>query len=225
MDESQSCCDPTAEGVLRADLTEVALRLSRAGFAALWGGRPLEPAVLLPDAPDAAAEASAVLAARGRAELDAAGRLVGIHGITLHETRHSFVHDGTVRHTWCAFDSVGIPAALGIDATVQTSCPACSQPLSIEVRAGRIAVHDCAVLWLPSASPSMHLIQEFCSAADLYCSEAHLRQWVTDSARGRLTRLDEAVELGCTTWLDIVGMDLTDSGLPDPGAPARADAP
>jgi hypothetical protein len=33
----------------------------------------------------------------------------------------------------CAWDAFGIPAALGADATIETSCPDCGDPLRVEV--------------------------------------------------------------------------------------------
>jgi hypothetical protein len=36
----------------------------------------------------------------------------------------------------CAWDALGICAALGVDGTVESSCPDCGEPYSIEVRSG-----------------------------------------------------------------------------------------
>lgn len=93
----------------------MAIELAVAGFAAVWEGREVEPTTLVAAPAAVVTDAIEKLVARGRCEVDDHGRLVGIHGLTLRSTRHSFVHDRRVRHTWCAFDSIGIPAALGID--------------------------------------------------------------------------------------------------------------
>ena len=37
----------------------------------------------------------------------------------------------------CAWDAFGICAALHTDGRIETSCPDCGEPLSVEVRAGR----------------------------------------------------------------------------------------
>lgn len=210
MTEQTGCCDPGSD-ILRADLDEIALRLATAGFAALWRGHALGPAELFADDPDAAAEAVIAMADRGRAEVDSRGRLIGIHGLTLRATRHSFEHRGTRRHTWCAFDSVGIPAALGFDATARTDCLACGAPLTVEVRHGRVDA-DGSVLWLPTPENTSHLMNDFCAAADLYCSPEHLQQRLDpETALGRATALREAVALGCETWADVVASDLAGS--------------
>jgi hypothetical protein len=39
----------------------------------------------------------------------------------------------------CAWDGLGIPAMLGVDATVETACPATGAPIRVPIRAGRPA--------------------------------------------------------------------------------------
>lgn len=220
--DAMGCCNPSGGDLLHAGLSEVARRLSVAGFAALWEGRVAEPAVLLVDTPVEATVAAKELAGYGRAELDDDGRLRGIHGLTFAMTRHSFRHEGVARYTWCAFDSVGIPAALGLDATATTDCPACGSTITMKIEAGQV-VHGEGVLWLPDADGVAHLMNDFCAAAALYCSREHLEAHV-GAARpdGEMVTLDEAVALGRATWADVAGIDVngvlkawspTDAGL------------
>jgi hypothetical protein len=177
------------------------------GFGALWERRTCRPEEFLPGAAAAARRAAAALAGRGRAELDDAGALVGVHGLTLHPTRHQFIHRGQARHTWCAFDSIGIPAALTIDALARTDCPTCQQPLTVAIRQGEPEPGK-AVLWLP-APPTDHLMAQFCSCADLYCSPDHLRQRIDPATTsGDITDLAATAELGRQTWADIIGLPL-----------------
>jgi alkylmercury lyase len=180
--------------------------MAATGFAALWHGRSPEPGELLPGRPEHAAKVLAELVASGRAEVDAAGRLVGVHGLTLRATRHHFVHAGRARSTWCAFDSVGIPAALSLDATAHTDCPTCGRPLTVEVRHGE-APNDLLVLWLPAPDDRSNLMNDFCAAADLYCSEEHLRQRIDPrGAPGRVADLAAAAVIGRDTWADVAGI-------------------
>lgn len=198
-------CEITND-LLRANLSEAALELTAAGFAALWRGRTPETGELLSDRPDLARKVVAELVQSGRAEVDAAGELVGVHGITLRATRHHFVHAGRAHSTWCAFDSVGIPAALSLDATAQTDCPACGRPLTVEVRGGE-ASDEMLVLWLPAPDDRSNLINDFCASADLYCSEDHLRQRIeVEQSRGRVADLADALALGRDTWADVAGI-------------------
>lgn len=213
MTEPDGCWRPLDGDLLRADLGDAALGLAIAGFAALWHGRACDPEQLLPDRRELAAQTASGLARLGRAELDGDGRLVGIHGLTLRRTRHAFEHDGRVHHTWCGFDCVGIPAALGLDATASTDCPTCGALLLIDVRSGRVDDGD-VVVWLPTPGVTSHLMNEFCASADLYCTTEHLEVRIdVERVIGRTVTLADAAALGVDTWADVVGVDLT----PTPG--------
>lgn len=187
--------------------SNAALQLVTAGFAALWHGHPVRSAELLDGRGDLAMEITAGLASQGRAEVDGDGRLTGIHGLTLRTTRHRFVHDRRTHRTWCAFDAVGIPAALSLDATAHTDCPTCRQTLIIEI-VGGIPQGDESVLWLPTPAGE-NLMAEFCATADLYCSLEHLHRRIdTDRAHGAVAALATAASLGRETWADVAGIDV-----------------
>lgn len=197
--------------LLRSDLADSTLEVAVSGFAALWRGHAVDPTALLPSGDREAAQVVAGLVARGRAEVDGRGRLVGVHGLTLGPSRHSFVHSGVARHTWCAFDSVGIPAALGLDAVAKTNCPTCGCALSVEVRNGRVQDGP-RVLWLPATDESSDLISTFCAVADLYCSQRHLEQRIElEHAAGAAVSLPEAAEIARDIWADVAGLRLNNT--------------
>jgi hypothetical protein len=197
--------------LLRGDLSDLALEIATAGFAALWDGRALLPEELVSSPTARLREAVAELLQRGRAEVDDDGRLVGVHGLTLRPTRHAIVHAGHTRQTWCAFDSVAIPAALGLDAEAHTTCPTCDRALQVQIRQGQPDAMS-IVLWLPSPDVG-HLMADFCAAADLYCSLEHLQQRVdTTMKSGVVLDLSAAAELGRTTWADVAEIRVRKSG-------------
>jgi alkylmercury lyase len=206
---SDECCQ-VDDGLLRAGLSEVAAGLATAGFAALWHGRSLTPGELLPANVEQAVDGAAMLVAQGRAELNEAGCVVGIHGLTLRSTRHRFDVAGRPRNTWCAFNSVGIPAALRLDAVARTDCPTCGAGVTVELVAGIPSGSD-AVLWLPPP-PAANLLAEFCSSADLFCNMDHLHDRIhAGRVAGRVCDLAAAAALGRTTWADVA--DIVDTSL------------
>jgi len=207
-----ACCDPD---LLRHDVTDAGPELAVAGFVALWNGDRRTPAQLLPHHADAERVADE-LAGHGRAELDDHGHLVSIHGLTLRTTRHRITAAGRTHHTWCAFDSIGIPAALNLDAAAQTDCPGCGRHLHIRIHHGEPEVSD-AVLWMPTGSIT-NLIADFCARADLYCNPGHLG-CVIDTARvpGDVTDLAAAAALGRGTWTDIA--DIAAEAIRPPDTP------
>jgi alkylmercury lyase len=200
---------------LTAELSPVAIDLAVAGFAAAWEGREVEPTTLVAAPAAVVTEAIETLVARGRCEVDDRGRLAGIHGLTLRSTRHSFVHGRRVRHTWCAFDAIGIPAALGIDAVADTDCRSCHQRLQVRISAGRAHSAGEPVLWLPAPTGD-HLMNGFCANADLYCSTRHLRRQIDpDLTPGHVTDLATAAAKGVLTWADVSDLALDrENGTP-----------
>jgi alkylmercury lyase len=183
-------------------LDDTGAELTVAGFQALFGGRAVQPAELLPGDGQRASQVAGELARGGCGELDDDGRLVGIHGLTLRVTRHGFIHDGRNYHTWCAFDLIGIPAALRLDATAHTNCPSCGASLAVDIVGGEPSASS-SVLWFP-ATTGRNVMEEFCARADLYCSLEHLDMTIdTDQEAGRVVTLSSAATLGRQGWADI----------------------
>ena len=54
------------------------------------------------------------------------------------ETPHRVEAGGRSWFANCAWDALGIPAALHADATVRSECPDCGEPLELEVRDGKL---------------------------------------------------------------------------------------
>jgi len=54
------------------------------------------------------------------------------------ETPHRVEAGGESWFANCAWDALGIPAALHTDGTVQSACPDCGEPLKLEVRDGSL---------------------------------------------------------------------------------------
>jgi alkylmercury lyase len=66
------------------------------------------------------------------------GQIVGSWGLSFVPTTHRLQIRGRTLHTWCAEDAVGIPAGLGEDARVLSSCHECGVPVKIEMVAGSV---------------------------------------------------------------------------------------
>ena len=188
--------DASCESILD-DASHAAHALGIRGFHALWSGEAPSVASLCDDA-------SIVerLVAAGRLEIDDAGRLVGVHGLVARLTPHRIVHDRGAVNTWCAFDAIGIPAALGIDAVAETSCPTCGRQLHTVLLRGAVVEDVGAQLWLPTADCS-NLVEDFCSHANLYCDREHLRATADADRPGTILSVVEAAELGRRTWRDV----------------------
>lgn len=179
--------------------------MQAAGFAALRNGEVLTVSELGFRAHLEAGRAEAAserLLGRGALLVTDDGRIDGIAGLTIRPTRHELTIDGTATHTWCAFDSVGIPAALGVDAVARTTCGHCGSPIEVTFTAG--ATRDTGLWgWMPALDPDERaLIANFCSKADLFCSRDHLDVWYESAGRpaGDPCTMEELLEMGRATW-------------------------
>ena len=177
----------------------------------------------------AVAEVIATLVEAGRATVTSDGRVDGIGGLSLRPGRHVIlrqhilgqhilgrlaVRPGAVHpggdgaaghrrrlHTWCAFDAVAIPAALGWTARAVTTCGACGAGLAVTLVGGAPA--GPAWGWLPPGDCE-HVLRDFCSAADLFCDRAHLDAWraAAGDPPGEARPVTALAALGRKAWAD-----------------------
>jgi hypothetical protein len=187
---------------LDGPVAEAVRRLAITGFHALWWGYTLTLAELSAGDTPAFIAAADHLRARGRIELSDDGRVIAIHGLSRRPTRHRIEHDGGFVNTWCALDAIGIPAALAIDARALTQCPTCGRELSVTLIRGEPQPLPEVVLRYPENRRG-HLIDDFCSGANLFCSVDHLEQWLGDHPTAeRVMTIDEVAELGRESWAE-----------------------
>lgn len=181
------------------------LVVQKAGFDALLAGRVLNVNELAAaaglDVPRTHAVLDA-LAAKESVMVADDGDVDGIAGVTVRSTRHEMTIDGRTVHTWCAFDAVGIPAALDADAVARTTCGRCGTEIEVCVADGVI---DSDGPWgfLPTLhDDGLRLISTFCSRANLFCDRDHLDQWYEHAGRpdGEAYTLAELGDIGRATW-------------------------
>ena len=145
MSKSLGCGDEVL-----GSMPEATLALRRAAFRQLLSGRPALIETVADEAglsTDAAREAVDLVVSVGMAEVDD-GTIVGMDGLTTRRTRHGLVLDGVELWTWCAYDIVGIAAALEAEAIGRTRCGACERRRS----SGRVCPTNAPAVSWPHAS-------------------------------------------------------------------------
>jgi alkylmercury lyase len=185
---------------------ELAVQLRKLAFGLLFANRaPIEPGRLveLTGADEARVRSTLdALAAAGRIDRDDRGRVLGAAGMTLADGPHGLEIGGAAFRTWCAFDAIGIPAALAADARIETACAACGRPIAVEVRAGQPGLDPSLRLWL--ASSGADLRADFCDPTVLLCSPEHAADWAKQQGgRGTALSLTEAAEAGARDWASV----------------------
>lgn len=188
------CCEPPAS--VELEITAAEHDLAVRGFVALWHGQQPRAADL--DADPATVDA---LRRRGLIVVDSNGRITGIHGLAATPTAHHIIHPHGSVDTWCAFDAVGIPAAIGLDAHVRTTCPTCRRDLDVTFTDGHPTAETDLRLWLPTMECD-NVLSAVCAHANLYCSPQHLTTTVADATVGAVLTVPAAAELGRATWQD-----------------------
>ncbi len=189
--------------VILAGDDDASMRLREVAFGALVADPAPVEAARLVDASglDRATVDAALgrLADAGRIDRDPSGRVLGAAGLTIADGPHGLTLGGHAYRTWCALDAIGIPAALGADARVETACAVCGRALSVEISGGRPQAGDAARLWLSAGGANMRL--DFCTPTVLLCSDAHAREWgERHGGHGEVIDLDATARHGEGLW-------------------------
>jgi Alkylmercury lyase len=195
------CCPPS-------DLDRAATAFQRHAFGALLPGEaPRVADVAEAASRDTVGVARAVswLEAHGRLERDG-DLLVGAHGLTRRATAHVLTIGEQRLHTWCAYDAVAIPVALGLTARAATTCPTCGRELVVAVTDGHLPASGGPgpLLWMP-LGPCEHVMDDFCVHANLFCSPEHLDTWrpTAGDPAGEVVTLAELPALARRAWADV----------------------
>lgn len=124
------------------DTTEEEKIIRKAAFHAILRGAPInrdglvKATGLTSEKVDVSVDS---LAKRGLIVAESAsGRIVGSCGLSSEPTSHRLRIRGRGLYTWCAEDAVGIPAALGEDASIVSQCHHCGVAVNIEMSAGQV---------------------------------------------------------------------------------------
>jgi hypothetical protein len=144
-------------------------------------------------------QVTATLAEAGWLDLDEAGCITGAAGISLATGTHRLTLEGTPFRTWCAYDALGIAAALGADALVETACGECGKSIRVEFHDGVPERAGPERLWLADGGEDLR--GSFCTPTVLLCGESHGADWADGQAgRGRLIDLAEGARQGGSEW-------------------------
>ncbi len=147
-------------------------------------------------------------------EKDDGGNVVGLMGLSLNDHPHHFEVEGQDLHTWCAWDTLFLPALLGRTAHVVSKDPATGQEVRLKVTPDgveRAQPEDVLVsVVVPGeeigSSVTAEQIQAvFCNFIHFFTTEDAAAAWFSerDMPVSFLT-LDEAVKLGPLHLADLM---------------------
>jgi alkylmercury lyase len=165
--------------------------LARALLRELANGQPVAISRLPGDGVEAA------LARWPNVDYDEDGRVVAFSGLSLIPTAHRFTVGEHQLFTWCAWDTLFLPAMLGESADVESTCPVTGRGVRLTVDPNGVRHFDPEPLWVsfPPASTT--------STADItgtFCCHVHFlaatEQWRHEHPEGTVLSLADAYELG-----------------------------
>ncbi len=197
----------STRSVRQSDLEDLEDLVIASGFRLLLAGaEPVTPPDLAAETGLPAEQVSQLmgqLERGGRLRRDAKGRLLAAAGLSLVPDRHEIELDGRRLWTWCAYDFLGIFAALGADGRALSPSPADGQAIEIRFVRGR-PVQSRALLFRPDQElrdRCQNVYEEWCSNSNLFATRELAAGWArARGVPGRVLELEEASRLAGDNW-------------------------
>jgi alkylmercury lyase len=174
--------------------------LARALLRELARGEPVTPTTLAAVADRDEQQATETLARWPNVRRDEHGRVEAFGGLSLRPTNHRFEVAGRQLYTWCAWDTLFLPALLDEPTQVNSICPATGADIRLPVVPDRVlASHpqDVRVSFPPAGQTSTaDIVESFCCHVHFLAGEGAATEWVRRDANTFVLDLDDAFELG-----------------------------
>ena len=181
-----ACCDdpPLALALLRA----------------LAAGDPITDRQLAAITSRDQAQVIAALAGWPNVQRDEQGRVIAFSGLSLRPTAHRFALGGRELFTWCAWDTLFLPALLDQPASVRSRCPVTGADVLLDVEPERIRDRhpDSLLVSFPPAAAvsTADVTGSFCCHVRFLARPHAADDWLRDRPGTTALTLDEAFELG-----------------------------
>jgi Alkylmercury lyase len=197
--------------------------LARAFHLLLDDGQPVSGARLaqaLVCDPDRVEQALVLLDRQGRIRRDHTGAVTGSHGLSLTPTTHELILEqqpGQERRfwTWCAWDAVGILAALAASGRIRSISPSSRAPIQLGFDHGQprnpepelvvfFADTDCCTPGAESDGSgcgSGSVIDDWCPMVNFFEHAEAAQAWAAEHrVRGTAVPLAQATDQGKVAW-------------------------
>lgn len=152
---------------------------------------------------------------QGLIRMNPSGDIVGSVGLSVEPSRHELYVGDQQYWTWCAYDAVGILAALGASGRVLSKSPLTGAQIDVRFRDGSPETSE-VVLFLPdffvslpdttpSPEPGVSVFDDWCPQINLFEDRAASQAWAERrGVRGQILSLTEAAIRGATHWQPVV---------------------
>lgn len=133
---------------------------------------------------------------------DDTGRIVAFWGLALPEMPHRFEVGDAKLHTWCAWDTLFLPALLGETARVRSTCPVTGGEVALTVSPERVESLDPidtrVSMLAPASGFEANVLQTFCHHVHFFASPEAGERWLAErnDDEAFLLTVPEAFRLG-----------------------------
>ena len=142
-------------------------------------------------------------------ERDASDNIVGVMGLSLNDHPHQLTVDGVALKTWCAGDTLFLPAMLGRTADVESASPLTGELIRLTVSPDGIVTTDPVGLALsvPAEDPGQLTTAElaviwgtFCHHIFFFPSVDEGRRWAADRDNIGIHPVEDAYQFVTAMW-------------------------
>ncbi len=128
-------------------------------------------------------------------------RIVGHGGLTFEPTKHKIMFDDRILYTWCAWDTLFLPAILGKPLDIESQCPVDDSVVRVRVDQEGVKFIDPEEAVISFILPSQECIQKdiqsnFCHYINFFPSTEIGNQWVEKYSKTYLISIEEAFKIG-----------------------------
>ena len=163
-------------------------------------GQPVSTGTLADAARRPEHEVAAQLARWPNVERDADGAVAAFSGLTLRSTLHSFVVVGRHLHTWCAWDTLFLPALLNMTAHIRSTCPMTGCEVELVVGPAGVERAEPAPLHVSfppvATTDTDNITSSFCCHVHFLAGDDAAHAWQNAHPDGEVRALETAYALG-----------------------------
>jgi alkylmercury lyase len=143
------------------------------------------------------------------------GLIAGFGGLAVLPMAHRLTKDGTELYAWCAWDALFLPALLGGDIEVRSTCPTTGESISLTVGsdgARDIEPAEAVISFLLPEAPlyeqaTTETITRFCHFVHFFRSPEAAEKWTARNPGTFVLSVEEGFELGRLMTQSRFGLD------------------
>lgn len=132
---------------------------------------------------------------------DGEQHIIGYGGLTFKPTKHKIMFDNRTLYTWCAWDTLFLPAILGKTLEIESHCPIDDSIVKIRVNQEGVKSIEPKEAVISFMLPSKECIQKdiqsnFCHYINFFPSTEIGHEWIKEHSKTYIISIEEAFKIG-----------------------------